>query len=272
MGRYLDLYVAAEAIGFEPKQPCELSELSDKSPSASFVSAVSRGDQPRPPLDAEGLPVAPCPGCGGRSFWRWPQSNPRHDPRAWFCIRCTPIPLEAGPCDACALPPTCTPQRRDISPSVGRLATPISAAPAPPVRTANRLARKGAVRESWDAETATAIKWFNASNPPTEPFPLKQGIYITDPAAYWHSIATDIAAGPGGARAHYGALQGDLRCLHERFGEEGGTKSATLGGAPNTISPKPLHEIFPVKPGDGATADPPQRLRQQARETHEPGG
>ena len=59
----------------------------------------------RPPLDAEGLPIAPCPGCGGRSFWRWPQSSPHYDPRAWVCLRCTPIPPEAGPCDACCLPP-----------------------------------------------------------------------------------------------------------------------------------------------------------------------
>ena len=71
-----------------------------------MAALAGPADAPRPPLDAEGLPVAPCRACGGRSFWRWPQSSPRHHPRAWFCYRCTPIPPEAGPCDACCLPPT----------------------------------------------------------------------------------------------------------------------------------------------------------------------
>ena len=70
-----------------------------------MAALAGPADAPGPPLDAEGLPVAPCPGCGGRSFWRWPQSSPRYDPRAWVCLCCTPIPPEAGPCDACCLPP-----------------------------------------------------------------------------------------------------------------------------------------------------------------------
>ena len=71
-----------------------------------IAALAERADAPRPQLDAEGLPVAPCPACGGLSFWRWPQSSPYHDPRAWVCLRCTPIPPDAGPCDACCLPPT----------------------------------------------------------------------------------------------------------------------------------------------------------------------
>ena len=62
-------------------------------------------DAPRPPLDAEGLPIDECPACGHRSFWRWPQSSPHFHSHDWRCIRCTPIPFNAGPCDACSLPP-----------------------------------------------------------------------------------------------------------------------------------------------------------------------
>ena len=85
--------------------PAEVLDALREHKSEIIDALAEHADAPRPTLDAEGLPVAPCPACARRSFWRWPQSSPHHHPRAWFCIRCTPIPSGAGPCDACALPP-----------------------------------------------------------------------------------------------------------------------------------------------------------------------
>ncbi len=113
----LSLLQAADAVGLTvnvegdklvvrgPRR-CEaqaIALLDHKEDVLSYLA--EHADAPRPTLDAEGIPVAPCPACARRSFWRWPQSSPHHHPRAWFCIRCTPIPSDAGPCDACALPP-----------------------------------------------------------------------------------------------------------------------------------------------------------------------
>ena len=70
----------------------------------------------------------------------------------------------------------------------------------------------------WDSETATAVRWFLASTPPPRPFQLQPGVVIAHPSRYWEYLRGDIAAGPGGPRAHYGALQSDLRKLHALFG------------------------------------------------------
>ena len=67
--------------------------------------------------------------------------------------------------------------------------------------------------KEWDASTHDIIDWFLKTVPPTEPFELSQGVTIADPALWWATIRGDIAAGPKGPRAHYGALQGDLRRL-----------------------------------------------------------
>ena len=109
MSQWLDMFREASVQIDTPVQLGQKGSVSSDSdltaPKNLTASAYVCGIAPRPTLDAEGLPVAPCPACGGRSFWRWPQSSPHHHPRAWFCIRCTPIPSNAGPCDACALPP-----------------------------------------------------------------------------------------------------------------------------------------------------------------------
>ena len=99
MGRYLDLCSTIEVDAIKPAYPGDISDISDQSLMGGVV------DSPRPPLDAEGLPIDECPACGHRSFWRWPQSSPHFHSHDWRCIRCTPIPSDAGPCDACALPP-----------------------------------------------------------------------------------------------------------------------------------------------------------------------
>ena len=65
----------------------------------------------------------------------------------------------------------------------------------------------------WDAEMLTLIRWFFGTRPPAEPFELCRGIVILKPTLWWTAMRRDIAAGPGGPRARYGALQSDLRRL-----------------------------------------------------------
>ncbi|MEE9297191.1 MAG: hypothetical protein V3W34_19805 [Phycisphaerae bacterium] len=88
------------------------------------------------------------------------------------------------------------------------------------------LARKpdvmAALAEWGDA--AAAVAWFGSWCPPAEPFQLKPGITILDPRRWQKSIAADIAQGPSGPRARYGALQDDLRRLH-------GLRIGCVGGA-----------------------------------------
>ena len=84
----------------------------------------------------------------------------------------------------------------------------------------------GAVRirglpvEDWDAETLRLIDWFKTATPPAERFELCSGVTILDPARWWLSIEGDIGCGPDGPRARYGAVQGDLRKLHDRMSAE----------------------------------------------------
>ncbi len=80
----------------------------------------------------------------------------------------------------------------------------------------------------WDTETAAAIEWFLTSEPPAEPFVLRwcergirPAVEITNPKAFWRSLMVDVNWGPAGPRARYGALQDDLRRLHDLFGGGG---------------------------------------------------
>ncbi len=65
----------------------------------------------------------------------------------------------------------------------------------------------------WDAEMLTLIRWFLGTHPPSEPFELSKGVVVLKPALWWTATRRDIAAGPSGPRACYGALQQDLRRL-----------------------------------------------------------
>ncbi len=67
-------------------------------------------------------------------------------------------------------------------------------------------------------DAAAAVAWFASWSPPAEPFVLKPGNTVLDPHRWRQSIAADIAQGPCGPRARYGALQDDLRRLHGLFG------------------------------------------------------
>ena len=86
-----------------------------------------------------------------------------------------------------------------------------------PVSDANDNSDNSANRSDWDAETLRLIEWFRSVTPPTEPFDLCRGVVILDPVRWWRSIEGDIASGPNGPRARYGAVQGDLRRLHARM-------------------------------------------------------
>lgn len=70
----------------------------------------------------------------------------------------------------------------------------------------------------WGAETAALIAWFLGTPPPLGPFELHQGVTVLRPDRFWESLKSDIATGPGKARAFTGALQKDLRRLSELFG------------------------------------------------------
>ncbi len=70
-----------------------------------------------------------------------------------------------------------------------------------------------ALSAEWDAEMLTLIRWFLRTHPPVEPFELCRGVTILRPALWWTATRRDVAAGPNGPRARYGALQSDLRKL-----------------------------------------------------------
>ncbi len=70
----------------------------------------------------------------------------------------------------------------------------------------------------WGAETAALIAWFLGTPPTSEPFNLYPGVTVLQPDRFWESLKSDIATGPGKARACTGALQKDLRRLAELFG------------------------------------------------------
>ena len=67
-------------------------------------------------------------------------------------------------------------------------------------------------------DLAPIVEWFLGSTPPAEPFILKPAVRITNPRRWWRDIATDVAAGPQGPRARYGALQDDLWRIWRMFG------------------------------------------------------
>ncbi len=66
---------------------------------------------------------------------------------------------------------------------------------------------------SWDSETAALVEWFERTPAPAQPFQLSPGVFVARPNHFWEALRRDIAAGPNGPRARYGALQEDLRRL-----------------------------------------------------------
>ena len=72
----------------------------------------------------------------------------------------------------------------------------------------------------WDPEMTRLIGWFLATEPPARPFKLAPGVTVIHPGRCWECLRGDISTGPGKARAYTGALQTDLRRLHELFGPQ----------------------------------------------------
>ena len=72
----------------------------------------------------------------------------------------------------------------------------------------------------WDPETAKLISWFMGTKPPSGHFELQQAVTIAHPSRYWEYVRGDINAGPRRGRGKTGALQDDLRRLHQLFGSK----------------------------------------------------
>ncbi len=79
--------------------------------------------------------------------------------------------------------------------------------------------RASRVASQW-GDLEPIVEWFLGATPPAEPFKLKQGITITNPQHWWHDITLEIAAGPEGPRARYGALQDDVMRAWRMFGPQ----------------------------------------------------
>lgn len=78
---------------------------------------------------------------------------------------------------------------------------------------------------AWGPEITALVEWFLKTPPPPEPFELHQGVTVLRPDRFWEYLESDIATGPGKARACTGAFQKDLRRLAQLFGGP-----ATVGG------------------------------------------
>ncbi len=74
---------------------------------------------------------------------------------------------------------------------------------------------------SWDEQTAQLIDWFHTAALPVEPFRLRSGVEVADPAKLYASLRSDIEHGVQGARARTGALQEDLEGLFDLFCDTG---------------------------------------------------
>ena len=70
--------------------------------------------------------------------------------------------------------------------------------------------------EQWGPEAGYLVLWFIQEAPlSTEPFQRCPWIRVTDPMRFYSRLYADIQDGPTGPRARTGALQDDLRLLHE---------------------------------------------------------
>ena len=76
---------------------------------------------------------------------------------------------------------------------------------------------EGEIADLW-GKLAPVVRLFVDATPPAEPFLLKRGVRISDPAMWWRNSIIDIRQGPEGPRARYGALQDDLWRVYRMFG------------------------------------------------------
>ena len=62
-------------------------------------------------------------------------------------------------------------------------------------------------------DASALVEWFLTTEPPSQSLELCKGVVIANPALWWAALMRDIAEGPNGPRARYGAMQADLRRL-----------------------------------------------------------
>jgi hypothetical protein len=115
------------------------------------------------------------------------------------------------------------PRNTDAIKSENRCCTPPQNLPPPATPRATPI--KPGRPTAWESEITTLIDWFLRTPPPTGPFELYRGVTVMQPVYFWEYLKSDIATGPGKARACTGAFQKDLRRLAELFGGP-----ATVGG------------------------------------------
>jgi hypothetical protein len=75
---------------------------------------------------------------------------------------------------------------------------------------------------TWPVDIRIIINWLNKNELPQE-FPLYRYMHINNGPLFRQRLLEDIAAGPVGPRAQYGALQADLRAIYALFGPKGGS-------------------------------------------------
>lgn len=87
------------------------------------------------------------------------------------------------------------------------------------VRTATHQSATapGSPAAGGDAAMADLVEWFRGHREqlPREPFQLSPGVRVADPPLFYATLDREVAAGPGGARWHCGALAIDLARLRE---------------------------------------------------------
>lgn len=64
--------------------------------------------------------------------------------------------------------------------------------------------------QGWTPEERTLLDWFRASAPEAAPFQLNACTRVLNADTFYAVLRREIERGPGGARARYGTLQGDL--------------------------------------------------------------
>ncbi len=103
---------------------------------------------------------------------------------------------------------------------------------------------EGEIADTW-GKLAPVVRWFVDATPPAEPFLLKRGVRITDPARWWRDTIIDIHQGPNGPRARYGALQDDLWRAWRMFRAAGQTGlGAITSGERVPVVDRPTCAIF----------------------------
>jgi hypothetical protein len=81
------------------------------------------------------------------------------------------------------------------------------------VSPCHKLASASASHSEWDESALELIAWFRTAPRLEVSFNLAPHMTIIDPAKFYAALERDIAAGPSGARARYGAVMSDLKLL-----------------------------------------------------------